>query len=93
MYAVQDLCNPLHLLYGALPVPYVPVRITLGAVIEYGFTYAPPLGRTSQYSTTFINFSVSLWNDLSDSVFYGVGLGDFKSRDNVSLLALLLAPF
>ena len=26
-------CNPMHPLYGALPVPYVPVRVTLGAHI------------------------------------------------------------
>ena len=26
-------CNPMHPLYGALPVPYVPVRVTHGAVI------------------------------------------------------------
>ena len=31
--------------------------------------------------------SVSLWNDLSDPVFDGVGLAGFKSRANASLLA------
>ena len=80
-------CNPLHPLYGALPVPYVPVRVTRGAVIAHWFTYAPPRCRTSQYSRTFIPFSVSLWNDLSDPVFDGVGLAGFKSRANVPLLA------
>ena len=25
-------CNPLHPLYGALPVPYVPVRVTHAAL-------------------------------------------------------------
>ena len=59
-------CNPLHTLYGALPALYVPVRVTRGAVIAHRFTYAPPRCRTSQYSKTFIPFSVSLWNDLSD---------------------------
>ena len=28
-------CNPLHSLYGALPVPYVPVRVTRDAVIAH----------------------------------------------------------
>ena len=28
-------CNPLHPLYGALPVPYVPVWVTRGAVITF----------------------------------------------------------
>ena len=32
----------MHPLYGALPVPYVPVRVTRGAVIAHRFTYAPP---------------------------------------------------
>ena len=31
--------------------------------------------------------SVSLWNDLSDPVFDGVGLAGFKSRANAFLLA------
>ena len=80
-------CNPLHLLYGALPVPYVPVRVTRCTVIEHRYTYAPPRCRISQYSRTFIPFSVSLWNDLSDSVFDGVGLAGFKSGAYAFLLA------
>ena len=43
--------------------------------------------RTLQYSRTFIPFSVSLWNDLANPVFDGVGLAGFKSRANASLLA------
>ena len=61
-------CISMHPLYGALPVPYVPVRVTRGAVISHRHTYAPPLCRTSQYRRTFIPWSVSLWNDLSDSI-------------------------
>ena len=53
-------CNPLHPLYGALPVPYVPVRVTGGAVIPHEYTNAPPRCRTSLYSRTFIPISVSL---------------------------------
>ena len=36
---------------------------------------------------TFIPMSVSLWNDLGDPIFDGVGLTGFKSRANVFLLA------
>ena len=72
----------MHPLYGALPVPYVPVRVTRGAVIAHRYTYAPPSYRTSQYRLTFIPWSVSLWNDLSYPVFDGVGLAGFKSRAN-----------
>ena len=74
----------MHPLYGALPVP---VRVARGAVIAHRYTYAPPLCRTSQYRRTFILLSVSLWNDLSNPVFDGVGLAGFKSRANAFLLA------
>ena len=59
-------CNPKHPLCGALPVPYVPVRVTHGAFITHRYTFAPPRCRTSQYRRTFIPLSVSLWNDLVD---------------------------
>ena len=87
-------CNPLHPLYGALPVPYVQVRVTaalwshIGTLIAHRHTvHGTPRCRTSQYSITFIPFSVSLWNDLSDPVFDGVGLAGFKSSANAFLLA------
>ena len=74
-------CNSMHPLYGApLSVPYVPVRVTRGALIAHRYTYAPPRCRTSQYRRTFILWSVCLWNDLSDPVFDGVGLAGFKRR-------------
>ena len=57
------------------------------ALVAHRYTYAPPRCRTLQYSRTFIPFSVSLWNDLANSVFDGVGLAGFKSRANASLLA------
>ena len=41
----------------------------------------------SQYRRTFVPFSVSLWNDLSDPVFDRVGLAGFKSRANAFLLS------
>ena len=76
----------MHPLYGALPVRYLPVRITRGAVIAHRYTYVPPSCRTTQYRRTFIPLSVSLWNDLSDPVFDGVGLVGFKSKVNAFLL-------
>ena len=80
-------CNPVHPLNGALPGPCVPVLVTRSALVAYRYTYALPRCRTLQYSRTFIQFSVSLWNDLADSVFDGVGLVGFKIRANASLLA------
>ena len=67
-------CNPMHPLNGALPGPYVPVRVTCGALVALRYTYAPPRCNTSQYHRTFIFLSVFLWNDLADPVFNGVGL-------------------
>ena len=77
----------MHPLYGALPGPYVPARVTRGGLVAHRYNYAPPRCRTLQYSRTFILFSVSLWNDLANPVFDGVGLAGFKSRANASLLA------
>ena len=84
-------CNPKHPLCGALPVPYVPVRVTRGALIAHRYTFAPPRCRTSQYLRAFIPLSVSLWNDLVDPVFDDVGLEGFKSRSNALLLAYIVA--
>ena len=56
------------LINGALPGPYVPVRVTRGALLAHWYTYAPLSCRTSQYRMTFVLLSVSFWNDLSDPV-------------------------
>ena len=84
---IKIRCNPKHPLCGALPVPYVPVWVTRGALIAQLYTFAPPRCRTSQYRMTFIPLSVTLWNDLVNPVFDGVGLAGFKSRSNAFLLA------
>ena len=44
-------------------------------------------------SRTFILLSVSLWNDLANPVFDGVGLAGFKSRANVFYWPTLLYPY
>ena len=40
-------CNPVHPLNGALPGPYVPVRVPRGTLVAHRYTYAPPRCRTS----------------------------------------------
>ena len=72
----------MHPLNGALPGPYVTVRVTRGALVAHRYTYAPPRSRTSQNHRIFIPLSMSLWNDLADPVFDGVGLAGFKTRAN-----------
>ena len=69
------------------PGPYVPARVTCSGPVAHQHTYAPPRCRILQYSRTFIQFSVSLWNDLANPIFDGVGLAGFKSKANASLLA------
>ena len=73
--------NPIHPLYGALiPVPYVLVWVTLVAVIAHRYTYEPPRCKTSHYLRAFILLSVSLWNDLVEPVFNGVGQEGFQEQ-------------
>ena len=45
--------NPMYHLYGALPVPYVPVRGTRGVLAAHRYTSAPARCRTSQYPIDF----------------------------------------
>ena len=47
-------CNPVHPLNGALPGPFVPARVTRGALVAHRYTSAPPRCRTLQYSRIFI---------------------------------------
>ena len=74
----------MHPLNGALPEPYVPVQVTHGALV----THQPPHCRTLQDRRTFIPLSVSLWNDLANSIYNGMRLVGLKSRANAFLLAL-----
>ena len=55
--------------------------------VAHWYTNTPPRCRTSQHRRTFVLLSVSLWNDLADPLFNGVGLTGFKSSENVFLLA------
>ena len=92
--SVAELCmlfniksNQMYPLSGALPLRYVPACVTRGALVAHRHSFSPPRCKTSQYCRSFVPLSVSLWNDLSDSVFDGVGVAGFKSRANAFLLA------
>ena len=76
----------MHPLSGALPLPYVLARVTCDALVAHRHSFAPLRCRTSQHHRSFVPLSVSLWNDLSDPVFDGVVLANFKSRANAFLL-------
>ena len=55
-------------------------------------TYESPRCLTSQYHLTFIRLSVSLWNDLPDPVFDGVGLASSNSRSDFLYWPTVLVP-
>ena len=81
--------NPMHPLCGALPVPYVPVRVTHGALVAHRYN-APPSSRTSQTTVPHNFYSPLnyLENELVDPVFDGVRLAGFKSWAIFSLTNL-----
>ena len=56
--------------------------VTHVAMVSHRYHYAPPRCRTSQYRRAFVPLSMSLWNDLTDPIFDGVGLAGFKSKAN-----------
>ena len=63
-------------------------RYTRLHAVAHRYTYSIPCCRTSQQRRTFILLSVSMWNDLADPVFDGVGLAGFKSRDNAFFIGI-----
>ena len=67
LYTIR--CNPMQPLYGVLPVPYVPVRVTRGALVAHRHTYTPSHCRTSQCYRTFILLSVTQWKDLPEPIY------------------------
>ena len=76
----------MHPLNCALPGPYVPVLVPSCTLVAHRWYFPtlnkPPRCRTSQYSMPYVPLLVSLWNDLADLVFDGVGLAGFMSRAN-----------
>ena len=83
----------MHHFSGALPLQYVPARVTRGSLVAHCHSFAPPCCKTSQYRRTFVPLSASLWNDFSDPVFDGVGMEGFNSREMLSCRPNLLFIF
>ena len=78
-------CYPVYPLNGALPTPYVPVYIRCSGCTSVHLCTASLQNLAVQQN--FYSISVSLWNDLANPIFDGVGLVGFKSKANASLLA------
>ena len=73
--------NPMHPLSGVLPA-----HVNRGTLVAHRQSFMAPHCRTTQYRRTFTPLLVSLWNNLGDPVFDGVGLVGFKNRANALLL-------
>ena len=85
-------CNPMHPLCGGLPVPYMPVQVTPGALITHRYTYAPPRCRTSQYRRTFILLSVSLERSGWPRIWW-CGIGRFQEQVQCLFVGLVAPSF
>ena len=66
--------NQMHPLYDAVPVTYVPVRVTRGGVIAHRYTYVPRRCRTSQYRKPFFLLYLCGTILYSDPKFDSVGV-------------------
>ena len=78
-------CTLYMVLY---PMTYLPVRVTLGALVAHRYTYAPPCYRTSQYHRIFIPISISPWNDLDHPVFDCVIIGGSEEQGQCLFIGL-----
>ena len=76
----------MHPLYGALLVPFVPVRVTRRALVAHRdilcFSSLQNLSAPQD-----LHSPVSLWRDLPDVVFDGAGLVGVKRKTNAFLMA------
>ena len=81
-------CNPMDPLYGGLPVPYAPVRVTRGALVAHRYTYSPPRCRISLYRRTFIALCVPVERskDLSNDFHYNFFHKDAHLKKNAVLV-------
>ena len=79
----------MYPLYEALPVPYVSLRVTRGALVAHLYTYAPPRCRTSQHRITFIPLTVYMRNELGNSVFDKCETGGFYEEDQCFFMVMV----
>ena len=86
-------CYSMHPLYNTLLVSFGPLRVTRGALVAHWYNYAPPHWRTSQHLRTFIPLLVSLFHNIGDTVYDGVGLLVLRAGPIIIYLPKLLAPY
>ena len=67
--------NSLRPQCGALPLPYVPMRVTPGALVVHRHSFAPPRCRTAQYCRTSVPLSVAKVGAICPSLLKTVGAG------------------
>ena len=55
-------CKAMHPLNGALPGPYVPVRVTRTALVTHRYTYAPPRSTAELFILSLLSvYRLVLW--------------------------------
>ena len=62
----------MHPLNGALAGPYMPVRVTRGALVRHRYTLCTASLQNLAVQQDFYSPLGSLWNDLANPVFDGV---------------------
>ena len=79
--------NSEHSVNQWMPPPFVPGRLTRGAVAAHEQSVSLWRAKTSQIARTFVPRVSRLWNGLTSAVFDDVDLVRFKSRVNCFLLS------
>ena len=82
------MCNPVHPLNGALPGPYVRVRVTRGALVAHRYTYAPPRCRTLQYRAGLLFPSRCLSRTILLTPYSWCGTGGFQEQGQCFFIGL-----
>ena len=84
----------MHPLSGALPLPYVPARVTRG--VSYRYSFAPLRIRTSQYRRTFAPSQCLFGTILVTPCIWWCGTGWFKTKSQCfhvgQICSFILSP-
>ena len=85
--------NSMHPLRGALPLPYVPARVTRGAFVAHKHSIAPPRCRTSQYRRTNLCPSQCLFGTILGALYFMVWNWPFLRAEPIFFPVGLICSF
>ena len=78
----------MHILYGGIYAPYAPVWVTRVLWPHIDILMLLLAAELRSTAGLFIRLSVSLWNNLADPAFDGVGLAGFRAMLSMGLVLL-----